>query len=85
MGDRGEDVQLSPAARRLFPFAVECKNREADAGVWKAWEQCGIHATTAGANIEPALIFKKNGKEPLAIIDAKLFLAMAAKIGNLTK
>ena len=29
MGDSGEDVLLSPvAARKLFPFSVECKNQE---------------------------------------------------------
>ena len=28
MGDSGEDILLSPAARRLFPFSVECKNQE---------------------------------------------------------
>ena len=25
MGAGGEDVQLSPVARRLFPYQVECK------------------------------------------------------------
>ena len=84
MGDSGEDVQLSPAARLLFPFAIECKNREADSGIWKAWDQCIVHATKAGATINPVMIFKKNGKSPLAIIDAELFLSMAAKTGNLT-
>jgi len=28
MGAGGEDVQLSPLARRKFPFSVECKNVE---------------------------------------------------------
>ena len=28
MGDSGEDVLLSPKARKLFPFSVECKNQE---------------------------------------------------------
>ena len=28
MGDSGEDILLSPAARKLFPFSVECKNQE---------------------------------------------------------
>ena len=27
MGAAGEDVQLSPAARRLFPYQIECKNK----------------------------------------------------------
>ncbi len=28
MGAGGEDVQLSPAARKLFPYSLECKNVE---------------------------------------------------------
>ena len=28
MGVSGEDLQLSPAARKLIPFAIECKNQE---------------------------------------------------------
>ena len=28
MGAGGEDVLLSPAARDVFPFSVECKNQE---------------------------------------------------------
>lgn len=29
MGAGGEDVLLSPLARRKFPFSVECKNQQA--------------------------------------------------------
>ena len=28
MGESGEDIQLSPAARKLIPYAFECKNHE---------------------------------------------------------
>ena len=28
MGESGEDIQLSPAARKLIPYAIECKNQE---------------------------------------------------------
>ena len=38
MGDSGEDILLSPAARRLFPFSVECKNQE-KLNIWGALEQ----------------------------------------------
>lgn len=27
MGAQGEDVQLSPAARKVFPYQIECKNK----------------------------------------------------------
>ena len=38
MGEHGMDIQLSPAARKKFPFAVECKNQES-LNVWKSLEQ----------------------------------------------
>ena len=28
MGESGEDIQLSPAARKLIPYAIECKNQD---------------------------------------------------------
>ena len=38
MGESGEDIQLSPAARKLIPFAFECKNQE-KLNIWSALEQ----------------------------------------------
>ena len=38
MGDSGEDILLSPAARKLFPFSVECKNQE-KLNIWSSLEQ----------------------------------------------
>ena len=38
MGDSGEDILLSPAARKLFPFAVECKNQER-LNIWDSLSQ----------------------------------------------
>jgi len=29
MGESGEDIHLSPAARKLIPYSIECKNQEA--------------------------------------------------------
>jgi|TARA_B100000508_G_scaffold134850_1_gene125996 hypothetical protein len=55
MGDSGEDVLLSPAARKLFPFSVECKNQE-KLNIWSSLEQA---ETNAGKHM-PLLIFKRN-------------------------
>ena len=55
MGDSGEDVLLSPAARKLFPFSVECKNQE-KLNIWSSLEQA---ETNAGPHI-PLLVFKRN-------------------------
>ena len=55
MGDSGEDVLLSPAARKLFPFSVECKNQE-KLNIWSSLEQA---ETNAGKHT-PLLVFKRN-------------------------
>ena len=38
MGESGEDIQLSPAARKLIPFAFECKNQE-KLNIWESLKQ----------------------------------------------
>ena len=38
MGESGEDIKLSPAARKIIPYSIECKNQEA-INIWKAYEQ----------------------------------------------
>ena len=71
MGAGGEDVQLSPAARKHFPFSVECKNVE-KLNVWGAYEQ----AEANSGDHEPILIMKKNRKKPLIVIDAEAFFKL---------
>ena len=64
MGDSGEDILLSPAARRLFPFSVECMNQE-KLNIWSALEQAeensGDHA--------PLVIFKRNRTKTYAVLE----------------
>ena len=55
MGDSGEDILLSPAARKLFPFSVECKNQE-KLNIWSSLEQ----AKTNAGDHKPLLVFKRN-------------------------
>ena len=69
MGDSGEDILLSPVARKLFPFSVECKNQER-ISIWKAYEQ----AETNAGNHQPLLIIKRNNSKPLAVVDAYHFI-----------
>jgi len=68
MGQQGEDVRLSEAAFKKFPFSVECKNQAKMKPVYDAHYQ----AKKQGAG-EPLLIIKMNGEKPLAIIDADYF------------
>ena len=55
MGESGEDILLSPAARKLFPFSTECKNQE-KINIWSSLEQA---ETNSGKHI-PIVIFKRN-------------------------
>ena len=77
MGAGGEDVQLSTAARELFTYTVECKNRKAIA-VYKDYEQAKTHGL-----IEPLVILKQNLSKPLALVDAEHFLDLIQKIKDL--
>jgi len=69
MGASGEDVLLSPKARAIFPYSVECKNQER-LNLWGAWEQAEANA---GVH-EPLLIVKRNQRKPLAVMDAEKFI-----------
>ena len=42
MGESGEDLHLSPAARRLVPFSIEAKNQES-LSIWAALKQAEEH------------------------------------------
>ena len=64
MGDSGEDILLSPAARRLFPFSVECKNQE-KLNIWGALEQ----AEDNSGNHTPLVIFKRNRAKTYAVLE----------------
>ena len=64
MGDSGEDILLSPAARRLFPFSVECKSQE-KLSIWSSLEQA---EDNSGDHI-PLLIFKRNRSKTYAVLE----------------
>lgn len=68
MGQGGEDIQLSPAARKLFPFTVECKNTER-INVYAFYDQACAHDKG-----EPLVILKSNHKKALAVVDAEYFI-----------
>ena len=77
MGAGGEDVQLSPLARSLVSYTIECKNRKAVA-VFKDYEQAKTHGL-----VEPLVILKQNNSKPLALVDAEHFLDMLQKLNDL--
>ena len=71
MGDSGEDILLSPAARKLFPFSVECKNQE-KLNIWSSLEQ----AEGNSGNHPPLLIFKRNRSKTYAVLEFEKLLEL---------
>jgi len=56
MGDTGEDIQLSPAARKKIPLAIEVKRRkDALKTVYGYLEQAGAHGKG-----EPVVFFRSD-------------------------
>lgn len=67
MGEAGADLFLSPAARRLFPWSIECKNQEKIA-IWSALKQAEENTKDGTA---PLLVFSRN-REPEPYVALKL-------------
>lgn len=65
----GCDLKLSPAAREIYPFAVECKLVEA-LNIWSALTQAEGHAERDPGTI-PVLFFRRNR--------SKLYVALSAE------
>jgi len=76
MGANGEDVQLSPAARKRMPISIECKARKSIA-VYSYYAQAQENCPE---NIEPVVVVKADRKNPLAIVDAEYFLRILSKV-----
>lgn len=72
MGQSGVDVQLSQAAKQLFSYSVECKNKER-MNIWKELEQA---TENTEPNTEPLLVIKKNRTPAFAVITFKHFLEL---------
>jgi hypothetical protein len=73
MGAGGEDVQLSPAARKLFPYSVECKNL-AKIAVFNYYAQATGHN-----DHEPLVVIKQDRSKPLAVVDLEHFMELVKK------
>ena len=73
MGCGGEDVQLSPAARQVFPYSVECKNVER-LNIWSALDQ----ATANCGDATPIVIFRRNRSATYAVVPWDHFLQLQA-------
>ena len=63
MGMSGEDIVLSPAAKKVIPYSFECKNQER-LNLWDSLEQ----AETNCEDRCPTLEFTRNRKPVYAVI-----------------
>lgn len=76
MGGAGVDIQLSPAARKVFPYSIECKNTE-KINIWAALEQ-------SEANVKdgtfPVVFFKRNHSKTYVAIDADHFFDLIKRL-----
>jgi len=71
MGMPGEDIMLSPSAKKLIPYSFECKNTER-LNIWQAIEQ-------ASGNCEdryPVVVVKRNRSKIYAVIEFDNFLTL---------
>ena len=71
MGESGVDIKLSKEAQKLFPFSVECKNKETWKGLYDAYDQA-----ISNANLEPVVVLKMNKRAPLLALDFEAFLCI---------
>ena len=71
MGAGGEDLIMARAARKKFPYSIECKNQES-VNVWKANEQ----AEENSGDYEPIVVIKRNNTKPLVLVDADYFVRL---------
>ena len=71
MGETGEDIKLSPAARKLIPYSFECKNQE-KLNIWSSLEQ----ADENSGDYPPVLIFKRNRSKTYVTIELEEFMKL---------
>jgi hypothetical protein len=70
MGDTGEDIQLSPAARKVIPLSIEVKRRKS--GLKTAYgyiEQAAKHNTG-----EPVVFFRADRKPWIVMVGVEHYM-----------
>tara|TARA_X000001382_G_C3168259_1_gene178627 strand:+ start:1185 stop:1424 length:240 start_codon:yes stop_codon:yes gene_type:complete len=71
MGMSGEDIVLSPAAKRAIRYSFECKNQER-LNLWKSLEQ----AESNCEDRQPVLVFKRNRSKIYVAIEFEHFIEL---------
>ena len=71
MGAGGEDLIMARAARKKFPYSIECKNQE-KLNIWESYSQ----AVDNCKDYEPVVVIKRNNHKPLVVVDAEYFVGL---------
>ena len=74
MGMGGEDIVLSPAARKLIPYSFECKNKER-LNIWQSIKQCEENSNGS----IPVVVIKRNRSKIYAIMEFDEWLEIASR------
>lgn len=73
--ENGADIKLSPKAKTIFPFSIECKARSKMDTLYKFYAQASTHEP----KLIPLLVLKADYKNPLVVLDLDYFITL---IGN---
>jgi hypothetical protein len=76
-GAQGEDVQLSPAARKLLPIQIECKRIKSAIGIYKWYGQAKAHGPH-----EPVVFLRADRQPPLVILSADAYLDLLRRVSD---
>jgi hypothetical protein len=72
MGDGGEDIQLSPAARKKMPITIEVKRRKSGMKMQYDWlEQAKRHGKD-----EPVLFFRADRSEWIVMVGLEHYMEL---------
>ena len=71
MGESGEDIKLSPAAKKKIRYSFECKNVER-LNIWQAIEQ----SETNCEDRTPVVVFKRNRSKTYITLELDKFIEL---------
>jgi len=77
MGAGGEDVKLSPAARKLLPIQTECKRIKSAIGIYKWYGQAKAHGPH-----EPVVFIRADRQPALVILSADTYLDLMKRVSE---
>jgi len=81
MGGAGADIQLSPHARKVFPYSVECKCQE-KMNIWSSLEQAEKNTKP---ETYPILFFKRNRSKTYVTLTADHFFELMQRLSAIDK